>query len=165
MKHGIFGSNLSRSRDEKKRLIRGLSRDLFLRGSVTTTRAKAKAIQPMVEKLITTAKEGTEFSYRKMLSILGDAVVVKSVIADAKTRFASRNSGYTRIIRVNMHRSDAADMVIMAFVDAKIVAEVVSVPKTKKADAPKAEAKKPAAKKETKEAKPKVEKKKTTSKK
>jgi large subunit ribosomal protein L17 len=164
MKHGIFGSNLSRSRDEKKRLIRGLSRDLFLRGAVTTTRAKAKAIQPMVEKLITTAKEGTEFSYRKMLSILGDAAVVKMVIADAKTRFAARTSGYTRIVRVNMHRSDAADMVIMAFVDQKIVAEVVAAPKTK-AEAPASEAKKPAAKKEAKETKPKVEKKKATSKK
>jgi large subunit ribosomal protein L17 len=129
MKHGYFGSNLSRSRDEKKRLMRGLSRDLFLHGMVRTTRAKAKAIQPMVEKIITKAKLDSEAAYRMILAELGDAVVVKQIVSDAKTRFAPRTSGYTRIIRFGTRRGDTSDMVVMSFVDEKITAEVIQ-PKT-----------------------------------
>jgi large subunit ribosomal protein L17 len=146
MRHGYFGSNLSRSTDEKKRLMYGLMRDLILHERIRTTAAKAKAIQPTVDKLITRAKQGTEASYRRLLSDLPHADAVKKLVADSKDRFSGRTSGYTRIVRIGRRQGDDAYEVILSFVDEVKAVEVVAPAKkeekaapAKKAVAPKAE--------------------------
>lgn len=129
MNHRVFGRKLSRSTDERQRLFGGLVVDLLTHGSVQTTIAKAKSIQGMVDKLITTAKKGTQASYRKVLGILNNGNLAHQLMGDAKTRFSSRTSGYTRIIRVGRRVGDAADVVILSLVDAVVPSEVVMTPK------------------------------------
>ncbi len=146
MRHSVFGRKLSRTANERQQLFAGLVRDLFLHGAVTTTLAKAKAVQPIAERLITKAKDGSEVARRRVLRIMDDRTLVKSLFEDAKTRFSGRTSGYTRIIKLGKRLGDASDVAMLSFVDEKVVAEVV-VPK--KADTVKSE-KKTESMKETK---------------
>ncbi len=135
MRHSVFGRKLSRTKNERRRLFAGLMRDLILHGRITTSLAKAKAIQPDIEKLITKAKVGTDAKKRLMTAVLTDRTLTAMLVDDAKTRFAGRNSGYTRIIKLGKRKSDATDLVVLEFVDEKIVAEVIAPPsEAKKAE-------------------------------
>jgi len=125
MRHKIFGRKLSRNTDERKRLLVSLVRDLLVRDFMVTTIAKAKSIQPIVEKLITRAKAGSEADGRRVEAALGDRVLAEKLMEDAKTRFANRTSGFTRVIKVGKRLGDATDTAMISFVDAKIVAEVI----------------------------------------
>jgi len=128
MKHSYYGKKLSRTSNERRRLFQGLARDLILRGKVTTTLAKAKAVQPLVEKIITNAKKGTNAGVNEVRKVLADKVSVDAFLRDAKTRFAARTSGYTRIIKLGVLRSDASKMATLSFVDERVEMDVI-VPK------------------------------------
>lgn len=150
MRHGYFGRNLSRSSNEKKQLLRILVNELVMHGSIQTTIAKAKAVQPTVDKLITRAKKGEE-QKRNLLMDLPYPEAVKKLLMDAQTRFGTRSSGYTRIIKTNIRRGDATQQVLLSFVDAPV--EIIE-PKTQKdTKAESAKQVKPAAKKEEPKAK------------
>jgi len=97
-------------------LFQGLVRDLIIHGSIRTTVAKAKAVTPLVEKLVTLAKKG---SVKEVKKILASKKIESALLADAKTRFASRNSGFTRIIRLGKRLGDATEEVLFQLVDAK----------------------------------------------
>jgi len=135
MNHKTFGKKLSRSTDERKRLFRSLARELLLHGQIKTTLAKAKAIQPLVESLVTMAKLGTDASKRRLLSALNDRVVVLSLIDDSKTRFSNRKSGYTRILKIGTRVGDRGDSVYLSFVDERVVAEQIAPASAEKPDA------------------------------
>lgn len=108
-----------------------LVRDLLKHGSVKTTHAKAKAVAPIVEKLITKAKDGSSASLSRMRQVLADETMVKSLLEMAKTRFHTRTSGYTRVIRLGLRRGDAAEAALLEFVDAAPVkTEVKKAEKT-----------------------------------
>ncbi len=124
----MFGRKFSRTKNERKRLLAGLARSVIVRGSIKTTLAKAKGVQPMVEKLVTKAKAGGEANRRRLMQVIDDKAVIGQLLEDAKTRFANRNSGFTRIIRLGARVGDAAEEVLLQFVDERVVAEVV-VPK------------------------------------
>jgi large subunit ribosomal protein L17 len=132
-------------------------RDLILHGRITTSIAKAKAVQPAIEKLITKAKVGTDAKKRLMTAELMDRKLSELLIDDAKTRFSPRNSGYTRIIKLGKRKSDATEMVILEFVDEKVVTEqiapVSAKPTKVEAVEKKASVKKPAVKKVEKKVK------------
>ncbi len=154
MRHSVFGRKLSRTANQRQRLFAVLVRDLFLHNAIVTTVAKAKAVQPIVEKLITKAKDTRETARRQVMSAVQDRAIVTALFEDAKTRFAGRNSGYTRIIKVGRRLGDATNTAMLSFVDERVVAEVIA---PKKADAaktetaePKKEDVKPAAKKTVK---------------
>jgi large subunit ribosomal protein L17 len=136
MRHSYFGKKLSRSKNERRRLLQNLARDLFIHGKIKTTLAKAKAVQSLVEKLITNAKKSTNAGTNQVRKVLADKKSVDLLLSDVKTRFASRNSGYTRIIKLGTMRSDAATEVLISFVDEKVVSEVV-VEKKIKTESPK----------------------------
>lgn len=142
MNHRVFGRKMSRSKNERRRLFAGLVRDLVIHGTIKTSKAKAKAVKGLIDKMITTAKKGTESSYRQILGeVMSDAGVAKTLVADAKDRFATRTSGYTRMISIGVREGDATEMVALSFVDdAPLRGEVVreNKPKTKKVRAPKA---------------------------
>lgn len=129
MRHSVFGRKLSRSKNERRRLLQGLARDVIIHGSIRTSLAKAKAVQPMVEKLVTMAKNG---SVQEMEKILAHKDIEKMLIDDAKTRFAKRASGFTRIIKLGKRLGDATEEVFLQFVDVRVIAEVVK-PKAVKA--------------------------------
>jgi len=99
-------------------LLQGLARDIIQRGSIKTTLAKAKAVQPMVEKLVTLAKKG---SVREIEKVLASKDIEKALLADVKTRFAGRNSGFTRVIKLGKRLGDATEEVFLQFVDERPV--------------------------------------------
>lgn len=98
MRHGVFGRKLSRNTNERKRLFTVLTQQLVVYGGITTTLAKAKAVQPMVEKLITKSKKEKGW---------------------ALARFPNRKSGYTRIVKLGTRYGDGAEQVKFSFVDPK----------------------------------------------
>ena len=122
MRHSVFGRKLSRTKNERRRLLQGLARDVIVRGSIRTTLAKAKAVQPMVEKLVTLAKKG---SFKEIEKSLASKDIEKLLAGDAKTRFANRNSGFTRIIKLGKRLGDATEEVFLQFVDERVQGEAV----------------------------------------
>jgi large subunit ribosomal protein L17 len=128
MRHSVFGRKLSRTKNERRRLFAGLVRDLIIRDGITTTIAKAKAVQPVIEKLITKAKKGDEPSRRAVDAVLTNRQITAQLFEEAKTRFASRTSGFTRIIKMGKRQGDATDTARLSFVDERVVVETVAVP-------------------------------------
>lgn len=118
MKHGYYGRKLGRNKDERRRLFMILTRSLLASGRIKTTMAKARAIQPMVEKLITKAKSGKNGALNAVSGVLSDADSYKKLLEFTKNRFTARTSGYTRIIKLGTRLGDASDMVYLEFVDA-----------------------------------------------
>lgn len=127
----MFGRALSRSANERRRLFMLLAREMIEHGAIRTTFAKAKAVQPLVEKLVTKAKVGNEHARRQVFQVIADRKLTAQLMDDAKTQFASRGSGYTRIVKLGMRRGDATEEALLMFVDTKVVAEVVKQPSAK----------------------------------
>lgn len=141
MRHSVYGRKLSRTTDERKRLFAGMVRDLLIHGAITTTIAKAKAVQPIVEKLITRAKMGGEVNRRHVISTLSNRTLADQLIEETKTRFFGRTSGYTRIVKVGKRLGDATNTAQLSFVDTRVVAEVVTPKKETKKTSTKEEVK------------------------
>lgn len=134
MRHISFGKKLSRSTNARKRLLRNLAHDLFVHGSIKTTIAKAKAVQPLVEKLITKAKKGKDVASRMIMRVITDSHIVHNLIEDTKTRFSKRTSGFTRITKIGYRAGDASEQVLLSFVDPRVVqslehSKIPNVPK------------------------------------
>lgn len=129
MRHSVAGYKLSRTKNERRRLLAGLAKDLIVRGSIRTTLAKAKAVQPMVEKLVTFAKGGRTASIKKVLS---NWQTMRMLLSDAKTRFRQRTSGFTRIVKVGTRVGDNAPEVLLQFVDLRPEPKKEKVIDTKK---------------------------------
>lgn len=167
MHHHIYGKKLSRSSNERTGLRRNLMKSLIIHGHIQTTRAKAQAIRSEIEKLITKAKKNTDFMRRQVLSALADRTIVDQLMEMAKTQFAGRNSGYTRMIKLGYRGSDASEMVLLSFVDEKIETEVIAPAKkeVKKAAVAKSAGEPKEVKKETKKEEVKETKKPRTAKK
>lgn len=137
MRHSVFGRKLSRTKNERRRLLQGLARDLIRLGQLRTTLSKAKAVQPLVEKLITRAKKNGSGAIIAIKRVLSDKETEKLLAADAGTRFALRQSGFTRIVKLGSRMGDSAEEVMLQFVDERVVAEVVKVPEPVKRRRPK----------------------------
>ncbi|MCX8009286.1 MAG: 50S ribosomal protein L17 [Patescibacteria group bacterium] len=125
MNHHVYGKKLSRSTDERKQLRRNLMKSLILHGGIQTTRAKAKAIQADLEKLITKAKKDTDAMRREILAVLGDKKTTKQLMEIANIRCSGRTSGYTRMVKLGPRQGDSSEMVMLSFVDEKIETEII----------------------------------------
>lgn len=123
MRHKVGGRKLQRTSSHRAALFRNMSAALIKHEQITTTVAKAKELRPYVEKLVTLAKKGG-LSNRRLAHarMLDDAQLAKlfDVLA---TRYADRNGGYTRIIKMGPRASDAAPMAIIEFVDRDVDAK------------------------------------------
>lgn len=140
MRHGYSGKKLSRNTNERKNLIRNLTRSLILHGAIKTSKAKAKVTQVQIEKLITKAKKNSEASFRDIVSETGDRKIASQLVEMSKTRFSGRTSGYTRIIKLGRQQGDATEVVLLSFVDELVEQEVITPgKKTEKKVAPKKE--------------------------
>ena len=146
MRHAVYGRKLSRTNNERRRLFAGLVRDLIICDGITTSIAKAKAVQPLVEKLITKAKHGGEANRRRVDAVLTDRKITQALFDWSKTRFADRTSGFTRITKLGKRKGDATDTALLSFVDEKVVVEAIA-PKKVKEPAKVVKPKKKAAKK------------------
>jgi large subunit ribosomal protein L17 len=123
MRHRYFGRKFSRTKNERHRLFLGLLRDLIIHGRIITTLSKAKAVQPLIEKMISKAKKAKDDTGASLYVIrrtLSDKAVIKHLLEDAKYRFVSRSSGFTRIIKIGPRLGDTAHKVVLEFVDAPV---------------------------------------------
>ncbi len=126
MRHSVFGSKLSRNAGERKRLFTVLVRDFITHDVMVTSLVKAKTVQPIIEKLVTRAKAGGDINKRRIMAVLGDRELTNRLIDEAKTRFANRTSGFTRLIKVGKRMGDSTDTAQLSFVDARVITEVIA---------------------------------------
>ncbi len=117
MRHGKKRHKLSRDSAHRKSLLKNLSREVIEHERITTSEAKAKAVKPQIEKLITLAKRGDLHARRQALSALGqDRFVVHKLFEEVAPRYAERPGGYTRIVKLGPRRSDSTEMVFLELV-------------------------------------------------
>ena len=114
--HRVAGRKLSRYRDQRVALLRGLVSELITHERITTTLAKAKETRVMAEKLITHGKKGSLHHRRLALAQVPNTKVVKKVFDDVAVRYADRAGGYTRIMKLGPRNGDAALMAIIELV-------------------------------------------------
>ncbi len=106
-----------RPSNQRRALMRSLARSLMLEERISTTEAKAKAVRPFVERLVTYAKTNTLASRRLTKSRLGDDEAVKKLFEVVGPRYAERAGGYTRIVKRTMRgTNDARKLAYIAFV-------------------------------------------------
>src|SRR3954467_5892336 len=112
MRHQKQRGKLSRDTAHRKSLMKNLAKEVIDHERIKTTEAKAKAVKPELEKLITLAKRGDLHARREALSALGqDKFVVYKLLEGAAPRYAARPGGYTRILKLGPRRSDSTEMV------------------------------------------------------
>ena len=117
MRHRKDRRKLSRDAAHRKALFMNLAREVIDHERIKTTEAKAKAVKPEVEKLITLAKRGDQHARRQAMARLGqDKFIVYKLFEELAPRYADRNGGYTRILKLGPRRSDATEMVYLELV-------------------------------------------------
>ena len=117
MRHQKAKGKLSRDSAHRKALMMNLSKEIIEHERIETTAAKAKAVKPEVEKLITLAKRGDLHARRRALSTLAqDKFAVHKLFEDLAPRYAQRPGGYTRILKLGPRRSDSTEMVYIELV-------------------------------------------------
>ena len=123
MRHRVGGRKLQRTSAHRAALFRNMSAALIKHEQITTTLAKAKELRPYVEKLVTLAKKGG-LSNRRLAHarLLDDAQLVK-LFHVLGPRYASRNGGYTRVVKAGIRASDASPMAIIEFVERDVAAK------------------------------------------
>ena len=158
-RHQYQNRKLSRKSGPRKALLRGLATSVILYERVKTTLPKAKEVQPIVEKLITTAKKGDLASVRALSSYLYGDNAVQKLLTEITPIYNGRNGGYTRIIKLGNRPGDNAPVAIIELVDIdKLVKAAVPTREqetAKKADKKEAVAEAKAEVKVTKKAAPK----------
>jgi large subunit ribosomal protein L17 len=117
MRHQRNRHKLSRDSAHRKALLMNLSKELIDHERIETTTAKAKAVKPEVERLITLAKRGDLHARRQALSALGqDKFVVYKLFEEIAPRYTDRPGGYTRILKLGPRKSDATEMALLELV-------------------------------------------------
>jgi len=117
MRHGNKNKKMGRDKKGRVALKRSLISSLFIREKIKTTEAKAKAIKPIAEKLVTTAKKGTLASRRSLAAtLMNDTSLTEKIISDVAKRYKERNGGYIRIIKLPPRKSDGSKMAIIELV-------------------------------------------------
>ena len=117
MRHRKTRHKLSRDSAHRRALLRNLCREVIQHERIKTSQAKAKAVKPRVEKLISLGKRGDLHARRQALSELGqDKFLVHKLFEEVAPRYAERPGGYTRIVKLGPRRSDSTEMVFLELV-------------------------------------------------
>ncbi|MBU0625382.1 50S ribosomal protein L17 [Patescibacteria group bacterium] len=111
MRHRKEGKTLDRKKGPREALLRSLATSIVLYEKVKTTRAKAKAIQPLVERVITAGKSGDVLARRRVNRVVYGDNAVKKVVEELGPRYKERQGGYTRITGIGFRKGDGAEMV------------------------------------------------------
>src|SRR5215813_1119547 len=118
MRHQKKTVKLGRTAEHRKALLANQVCSLIEHQRIKTTLAKAKAVRPLAEKMVTLGKKGSLHARRTALAVLRQKDAVKKLFDDIAPRTAARNGGYTRIIKLGQRRSDAAPVAFLEWVDA-----------------------------------------------
>ncbi len=120
MRHHSNIKKFGRKRDQRKALMHSLALALLERDRITTTKAKAKALRPYIEKMITKAVQGSgSVASRRFLAsrLHNNDFAVKKLVDDLAVKYADRPGGYTRVLKLPARPGDAAEMAIIEFVN------------------------------------------------
>ena len=117
MRHARAGKKLGRDSAHRRALYANLAGALIEHGRIKTTEAKAKAVKPLAEQMITLGRRGDLAARRQAISTLRSKDVVHKLFTEVAPRFADRPGGYTRIVKLGPRQGDAADMVYLELVD------------------------------------------------
>jgi large subunit ribosomal protein L17 len=123
MRHQKKTIKLGRTADHRRALLANQVCALIQHQRIKTTLAKAKAVRPLAERMVTLGKNGSIHSRRRALAVLRQKSVVKKLFDDIAQRSAERNGGYTRIVKLGARKSDSARMAFIEWVDAEHIAE------------------------------------------
>jgi large subunit ribosomal protein L17 len=137
MRHQKKTVKLGRTAEHRKALLANQVCSLIEHERIKTTLAKAKAVRPLAEKMVTLGKNGSLHARRTAFAVLRQKNAVKKLFDNIAPRSTSRNGGYTRIIRLGQRKSDSASIAFIEWVDA-VVAVEDKEPKESKEKAPKA---------------------------
>ncbi len=121
MRHKRAGYKLKRDTGARKALLRGLTTSIIEHERVITTVPKAKAVRPLVDKMITLAKRDTLHTRRQAAAFLETPAAVKKLFETFGPRFAQRKGGYSRITRLGPRRGDGAEQAIIELVGSELV--------------------------------------------
>jgi large subunit ribosomal protein L17 len=158
MRHQKKTVRLGRKAEHRKALLANQVCSLIEHQRIKTTLAKAKAVRPLAERMVTLGKNGSIHARRMAFATLRQKDAVKKLFDEIAPASTDRNGGYTRIIRLGQRPSDSASMALIEWVDATITVEEKpgEEKKAKKEKAPKAEAKAEAKPKDAKREEPKA---------
>src|ERR1700730_4128389 len=141
MRHQKKTIRLGRKAEHRKALLANQVCSLIEHQRIKTTLAKAKAVRPLAEKMVTLGKKGSLHARRTALSVLRQKNAVKKLFDELAPRSADRNGGYTRIVKLGARRSDSAPVAFIEWVDApQVVDEPAPEEKGKKSKAARAPA-------------------------
>ncbi len=121
MRHRVAGYKLKRPVDSRNALLRNLTTSVVEHERVITTVPKAKAVKPLVDKMITLAKKDTLHARREAAAFLRTPASVKKLFETLGTRFGQRNGGYTRITRLGPRKGDGAEQAMLELVGSELV--------------------------------------------
>ena len=107
---------LGKTSDQRRAMLRAMTTYLLENGQIKTTYARAKEVAPIAEKMITLAKKNNLASYRQVLSYITKEDVAKKLFDEIGPKYADRNGGYTRVMKMGPRRGDAAEMAIIQLV-------------------------------------------------
>lgn len=117
MRHNKSGRRLGRNSSHRKAMLRNMVTSLLDQEKITTTDARAKEVRKLAEKMITLGKRGDLHARRQVLSVVQDKKVVAKLFDRLAPRYAERNGGYTRIMKVGNRAGDNASVSIIEFVE------------------------------------------------
>ena len=123
MRHQKKTVKLGRTAEHRKALLANQVCSLIEYQRIKTTLAKAKAVRPLAEKMLTLGKKGSLHARRTALAVLRQKNAVKKLFDEVAPRSTSRNGGYTRIVKLGQRKSDSASMAFIEWVDALVVEE------------------------------------------
>ena len=107
---------LGRTSDQRRAMLRAMVTYLLENGQIKTTITRAKEVAPLAEKMITLAKQNDLAAYRQALGFITKEDVAKKLFQELGPKYAGRNGGYTRVVRIGPRRGDAAEMAIVQLV-------------------------------------------------
>src|SRR5580704_339506 len=121
MRHNVSGAKLKRNIGARRALFKGLVTSIIEHERVVTTISKAKAVKPLVDKMITLAKRDTLHARRQAAAFLETPDAVKKLFDKLGTRFGQRNGGYTRVVRLGNRKGDGAEQAMLELVGSELV--------------------------------------------
>ena len=144
MRHGNVYRKLGRKTQHRRAMFANMCASLIRHEQIVTTLPKAKDLRPIVEKLVTLGKRGDLHARRQAISQIRDVVVVAKLFDAIATRYATRNGGYLRILKMGFRKGDNAPLALVSLMDRPEITAEGEQPEQKKKAAKKAEEKKAA---------------------
>lgn len=123
MRHKLKGKKLNRTSSHRKAMLANMAVSLVMHEQIKTTLPKAKALRPVVEKLVTKARAGNLAARRNIISQIQDKEAADKLMSALSERYKERNGGYTRILKAGFRYGDMAPMAVIEFVDRDVNAK------------------------------------------